>query len=171
MKRPQPSEPLALRNASVLIVGGDAGYRSRLRAALGRHVAFVDSADGAARAGQLMARCRFGFLVVNAGLSDAPALEWIGGLRQDGAAPRVVLVTERPDRELLLEAMRRGVNDVLERPFEIEAALAALQRVAAIQPAGDRVPMLARVPAASCSVGNSSVTAPRWPTCAAWCGV
>ena len=37
----------SLRGASVLIVGGDAGFRSRARAGLGRHVGLVDSADAA----------------------------------------------------------------------------------------------------------------------------
>jgi DNA-binding NtrC family response regulator len=123
----------SLRGASVLIVGGDAGFRSRVRAGLGRHVGFVDSADGAAKAGQLMSRCNFEFLVVDTGLPDAPALDWISGLRNDGLAPRILLSAERPDAPLLIEALRRGVSDVLVRPFDIEALLAALQRAAAGQ--------------------------------------
>jgi DNA-binding NtrC family response regulator len=120
----------SVRGASVLIVGGDAGFRSRVRAGLGRHVAFVDSADGAAKAGQLMSRCHFEYLVVDAELPDAPALDWISGLQQDGVAPRVLLVAEHPDAALLVQAMRRGVRDVLERPFDTEALLSALQRAA-----------------------------------------
>jgi DNA-binding NtrC family response regulator len=116
----------------VLIVGGDPGYRSRLRARLGRHVALVDSADGAAKAGLLMSRCHFEFLVVDAGLQDAPALDWIAGLQRDKARLRVVLATDRPDASTVIEAMRCGVTDVLERPFEIDDLLSALQRSAAV---------------------------------------
>jgi DNA-binding NtrC family response regulator len=128
LKQSAESRPASLRGASVLIVGGDAGFRSRMRAGLGRHVALVDSADGAAKAGQLMARCHFEFMVVDTGLPDAPALDWIAGLQRDGVAPRILLSAERPDAQLLIEAMRRGVSDVLERPFEVDALLAALQR-------------------------------------------
>ena len=128
MKQSAESRQASLHGASVLIVGGDAGFRSRLRAGLGRHVALVDSADGAAKAGQLMARCHFGFMVVDTGLPDAPALDWIAGLQRDGVAPRILLSAEQPDAALVIEAMRRGVSDVLERPFEVEALLAALQR-------------------------------------------
>jgi len=131
LKYPAESRQASLRGASVLIVGGDAGFRSRMRAGLGKHVALVDSADGAAKAGQLMARCHFEFMVVDAGLPDAPALDWISGLQQDGVAPHVLLSTERPDPALLIDAMRRGVRDVLQRPFDIEVLLAALQRAAA----------------------------------------
>jgi DNA-binding NtrC family response regulator len=120
-----------LRGASVLIVGGDPGFRSRLRSALGRHVAFVDSADGAAKAGQLMSRCHFEFLVVDAALPDAPALDWVAGLQSDGITPVVVLAAERLERELVIDAMRRGVSDVLQRPFEIEALVESLQHAAA----------------------------------------
>jgi DNA-binding NtrC family response regulator len=133
----------SLRGASVLIVGGDAAFRSRTRAALGRHVALVDSADGAAKAAQLMSRCKFEFLVVDRALPDTLALDWISGLRQDGVAPRVLLCAERPDSELLLEAMRRGVRDVLERPFAPEALLEALQRVALGSWAQAGVPLIA----------------------------
>jgi DNA-binding NtrC family response regulator len=130
LKHSADSRPASLRSASVLIVGGDAAFRSRARAGLGRHVALVDSADGAAKAGQLMSRCNFEFLVVDTALPDAPALDWIAGLQQDGVAPRILLSTAQPDSALLIEAMRRGVRDVLERPFETEALLAALQRAA-----------------------------------------
>jgi DNA-binding NtrC family response regulator len=130
LKHPAESRQTTLRGASVLIVGGDAAFRSRVRAGLGRHVAFVDSADGAAKAGQLMSRCNFEFMVVDTSLPDAPALDWIAGLQQDGVAPRILLSAELPDPAMLIEAMRRGVRDVLQRPFEIEALLAALQRAA-----------------------------------------
>jgi DNA-binding NtrC family response regulator len=132
----------SLRGASVLIVGGDPSYRSRVRAGLGRHVALVDSADGAAKAGQLMSRCHFELMVVDASLPDAPALDWISGLRQDGLAPKVVLVTTGAEPELLIDAMRRGVCDVLERPFETDALLAALQRVAGVTRKGPAAPRL-----------------------------
>jgi DNA-binding NtrC family response regulator len=126
------SRQATIRGASVLIVGGDTGFRSRLRAALARHVAFVDSADGAAKAGQLMSRCHFEFLVVDASMPDAPALDWIAGLQSDGAAPVVVLAVSRLEPKLLIDAMRRGVSDVLERPFETTAVVESLQRAAAL---------------------------------------
>jgi DNA-binding NtrC family response regulator len=126
------SRQATIRGASVLIVGGDTGFRSRLRAALARHVAFVDSADGAAKAGQLMSRCHFEFLVVDASMPDAPALDWIAGLQSDGAAPVVVLAVSRLEPQLLIDAMRRGVSDVLQRPFETSAVVESLQRAAAL---------------------------------------
>ncbi|HUG97604.1 MAG TPA: sigma-54 dependent transcriptional regulator [Gammaproteobacteria bacterium] len=120
-----------MKASSVLLVGGAPAWRSRLRAALGKHVALVDSAEGALKAGILMERCNFEFLVVDARLPDAQVLDWVDGLLQAGAAARILLVAERPDAELVIAAMRRGVSDVLEQPQDAEALLAALQRHAA----------------------------------------
>ncbi len=120
--------PGSLKASSVLLVGGQPAERSRLRNALGKHVALVDSAENALKAKRLMARCEFEFLVVDGGLEDIPALDWIEGLRREGAAQGIVLALETADSAAVLEAMRRGAADVLERPVVTEELLAALQR-------------------------------------------
>jgi DNA-binding NtrC family response regulator len=118
----------SLRGASVLLVGGDPAYRSRLRSGLGKHVALVDSAEGAAKADKLLDRCNFEFVVVDARLPDMPALDWIDRLLRDRAGARILLATRRPDSASVIEAMRRGIADVLEQPLEVDHLLAALQR-------------------------------------------
>ncbi|NGX14941.1 sigma-54 dependent transcriptional regulator [Wenzhouxiangella sp. XN24] len=120
--------PVSLKASSVLLVGGRPAERSRLRAALGKHVALVDSAENALKAKRLMTRCEFEFLVVDGGLEDIPALDWIDSLRREGAAQAIVLALEAADSATVLEAMRRGAADVLEWPIVTEALLAALQR-------------------------------------------
>ena len=123
--------PASLKASSVLLVGGQPAERSRLRAALGKHVALVDSAENALKAKRLMTRCEFEFLVVDGGLEDIPALDWIDRLRREGAAQSIVLALETADSAAVLEAMRRGAADVLERPIVAEELLSALQRHAA----------------------------------------
>lgn len=128
MQRSAQPHKASLAGASVLLVGGDPAYRSRLRSGLGKHVALVDSAESAAKADRLLERCNFEFLVVDARLPDAPALDWIDRLIRDGASARILLATERPDSTAVIEAMRRGIADVLEQPLEVDHLLAALQR-------------------------------------------
>lgn len=123
----EPGE-VSLKSSSVLLVGGDPAYRSRLRAALGKHVALVDSAEGAAKAATLMERCNFEFLVVDERLPDMPALDWVAGLVGAGASSRILLAARQPDSASVIDAMRRGVADVLEQPLEAEALLVALRR-------------------------------------------
>ncbi|MFN2168616.1 MAG: sigma-54-dependent Fis family transcriptional regulator, partial [Anaerolineae bacterium] len=64
----------ACKNASVLIVGGDAAARSELRTGLSRYVGLVDSAGTAQLAEELIARCHFDVLVVDASLESPSAL-------------------------------------------------------------------------------------------------
>jgi DNA-binding NtrC family response regulator len=144
-RRTEPGD-LSLKSSSVLLVGGDPAYRSRLRSGLGKHVALVDSAEGGGKATKLLERCRFEFLVVNADLPDLPALEWIAGLLAKDAAAKVLLSTERLDSALVIEAMRRGVADVLEQPLDTEGLLVALRRHAAPREA---VPGVTRLPDAA----------------------
>ncbi|MFU8896125.1 MAG: sigma-54-dependent transcriptional regulator [Gammaproteobacteria bacterium] len=119
---------VALKGASVLIVGGDPAYRSRLRSGLGKHFALVDSAESARKASTLLQRCNFGFLLVAAKLPDGPALDWIDDLLRDGTPARILLTAREPDSGFVIDALRRGVVDVLEQPVEPEGALAALRR-------------------------------------------
>ena len=122
----------------MLLVGGDPAYRSRLRSGLGKHFALVDSAEGGAKATKLLERCSFEFLVVSASLPDVPALEWIDDLLAKDASLKVVLSADRPDSALVIEAMRRGVVDVLEQPADTENLLSALRRHAASRPVPPR---------------------------------
>jgi len=120
-----------IKGASVLVVGGGPDFRSQLRQSLRRHVALVDSAEGALKASQLMARCHFGFLVVNSELPDAAALEWLGELEREGVPARVVLLAEAGQAEALETALAGRNAAVLTRPLQADVLLAALRDLAA----------------------------------------
>lgn len=123
------SQSTDLRGASVLIVGGGPDFRSQLRQAMRRHVALVDSAEGALKASRLMSRCHFGFLVVNAELPDAAALEWLDELAREGVAARSVLLAEPGQAPGLRKAVAGRAAEVLTRPLELDALLEALRRL------------------------------------------
>ncbi|NGP54026.1 sigma-54 dependent transcriptional regulator [Thioalkalivibrio sp. XN8] len=126
-----------LRGASVLIVGGGPDFRSQLRQAMRRHVALVDSAEGALKASQLMARCHFGFLVVNAELPDAAAVDWLDELAREGVQVRAAVLAEPGQAPGLQQALAGRTAAVLTRPLELDALLEALRRlgVQAAEPA------------------------------------
>ena len=121
----------SLRGASVLVVGGAPEFRSQLRGALRKHVALVDSAEGAAKAGQLMARCHFEFLIVNSELPDMGAFDWLAELQRNEVPARVLLLAERGQGEALSVALNGRAAAVLERPLDIEQLLSNLERVGA----------------------------------------
>ncbi len=131
-----------LKGASVLVVGGGPDFRSQLRQSLRRHVALVDSAEGVLKASQLMARCHFGFLVVNSELPDASALDWLGELEREDVSARVVLLAE-PGQAGALEAALAGRSAaVLTRPLQTEALLAALRDLATEERESSAAPRL-----------------------------
>jgi two-component system NtrC family response regulator len=120
-----------IKGASVLVVGGGPDFRSQLRQSLRRHVALVDSAEGALKASQLMARCHFGFLVVNSELPDAAALDWLGELEREEVPVRIVLLAEPGQAEALETALAGRNAVVLTRPLQTDALLATLRELAA----------------------------------------
>jgi DNA-binding NtrC family response regulator len=75
-----------------------------------------------------MSRCNFEFLVVDADLPDAPALDWMDGLQQDGRAPRSCWRPSDPTPSRWLQALRRGVATCSSGHFEPDDAAVALQR-------------------------------------------
>ncbi len=117
----------ACKGAAVLIVGGDAAGRSDLRTGLSRYVGLVDSAGTAQLAEELIARCHFDVLVVDASLESPAALDWLGSL--DGETPRrAILLCGEPDAETAIAAMRHGIQDMLSRPVAVEELLQAIAR-------------------------------------------
>ena len=129
----------------MLIVGGAPEFRSHLRESLRKHVALVDSAESAAKAGQLMARCRFGYLIVNSELPDMGAQAWLAELQRNDVVARVLLVAERGQGAGLSQAMNGQLSGVLERPLDLPEVIDALQnarvpqaREAAAAPPADK---------------------------------
>ena len=131
MKIATDTGSIDLRGASVLVVGGGPDFRSQLRQALRRHVALVDSAEGALKASQLMSRCHFGFLVVNAELPDAAALDWLGELERESVQVRVVVLAEPGQAADLRQALEGRPAAVLKRPLDLDELLATLRSLAA----------------------------------------
>lgn len=140
----------------MLIVGGDSETRRRLRSGLARHVALVDSADCAARAEQLIARCRFQFLVVDSALADVPALNWVRQLREAGASHCVILTASRADSDAAIAALRCGVADFLSEPVRVDDLVAAIQRHAGGEPSAPNGFALPARPAKGAIIGDSS---------------
>jgi two-component system NtrC family response regulator len=131
-----------LRGASVLVVGGGPDFRSQLRHALRRHVALVDSAEGALKAGRLMARCHFGFLVVNAELPDATALDWLAELERESVPARVVVLAEPGQAAQLRKALAGRPAAVLTRPLDVDMLLAELRSLGEQAQAQEAAPRL-----------------------------
>ncbi len=118
---------------AVLIVAGGQEVVAEVRGALARRAAYVETASDPDRATSLCQRCHFDMVVLAGG---GEALSWWRAARQDGLVARAVLVTDRIDRGLLLEALRLGVEDVFEKPLDGRALAGRILELPRRAPAG-----------------------------------
>lgn len=70
-----------------------------------------------------------GCIVTDVRMPDMTGLELARRLRDSGSVEPVVVITGHADVPLAIEAMRAGVVDFIEKPFDDEVLLAAIHRV------------------------------------------
>ncbi len=70
-----------------------------------------------------------GCIVTDVRMPDMTGLELARRLRDSGSVEPVIVVTGHADVSLAIEAMRAGVVDFIEKPFDDEILLTSIQRV------------------------------------------
>lgn len=70
-----------------------------------------------------------GCIVTDVRMPDMTGLELARRLRDSGSVEPVIVITGHADVPLAIEAMRAGVVDFIEKPFDDEVLLASIQRV------------------------------------------
>lgn len=70
-----------------------------------------------------------GCIVTDVRMPDMNGLDLARRLHDDGSVEPVIIITGHADVPLAIEAMRAGVVDFIEKPFEDEVFLAAIHRV------------------------------------------
>jgi two-component system response regulator FixJ len=84
------------------------------------------------------ASLKAGCIVTDVRMPDMSGLELIRRLRDRGVTLPVIVITGHGDLPLAVEALREGVKDFIEKPFDDEVLLAAIRRALAVPaaPAG-----------------------------------
>jgi two-component system response regulator FixJ len=108
----------AVRGSIGFLLEG-AGLTARIYATPGEILA-----EAEAQRGELGAGC----LVTDIRMPEMNGLELVNRLRAVGVDLPVIVITGHGDLPLAIEAMRAGVVDFLEKPFDDEAFLAAVRR-------------------------------------------
>jgi two-component system response regulator FixJ len=70
-----------------------------------------------------------GCIVTDVRMPDMTGLELARRLRDSGSVEPVIVITGHADVSLAIEAMRAGVVDFIEKPFDDEVLIASIQRV------------------------------------------
>ena len=107
----------AVRGSLAFLLDG-AGFEARAYASP------LDVLEAVAQKADLGSGC----IVTDIRMPQMNGLELVGRLRAAGVDLPVIVITGHGDLPLAIEAMRAGVVDFLEKPFDDEALLAAVRR-------------------------------------------
>ncbi len=114
------------RGATILIVDDEPPIRRFLRTSLAAAGYRVVEAEDAAGARRALATAKPILIILDLGLPDISGLELISELRRGTATPIVVL-SARDDERSKVEALDRGADDYLSKPFGIAELMARLR--------------------------------------------
>lgn len=81
----------------------------------------VESASTLAAAREAAAGRRFDAVLLDLNLPDGSGLDYVGELRQVNPSTAIVVITGHGDVQVAVEAMRRGADNFLTKPVDMEA--------------------------------------------------
>lgn len=116
----------------VLIVDGDAADRRRIRRAVrSRHPqAEIRAATRRSEATGALRSHRFDCVLLEQRLPDGSGLEWLVDVREEGDTTPIIVLADRGDEKLAVEAIRAGASDYLPKPDLTPQLLAHCLRAA-----------------------------------------
>ena len=107
--------------ASVLIVDDNDTIQRLYRRHLAGAGYDVHAAATLAEAREAVTARRFDAVLLDLNLPDGSGLDWVGELRQINPAAAIVVITGNGDVPSAVEAMRRGADNFLGKPVDMEA--------------------------------------------------
>ena len=128
---------------SVLVIDADPTFRKNARSFLSERGYMVREADAGPTGLRAVERHRPHYVLVDLGLQSQVGLDLVGQLRGAAGHPTVVCTASHPRLPDVVEAMRHGAVDVLERPLDGERLLRVLNRKTEDTPE-ERTPALPR---------------------------
>ncbi len=120
-----PAEP---RLPAVLVVDDEDALRSILAEILRALPCDVHEASDGLSALQKVKARRFDAVLVDLKMPKLSGLDFLDMARMYGFAGPVIVITGHGTKQQVIEAVRLGVADFIEKPFEIETVLAAVRR-------------------------------------------
>ena len=124
---------------SILVIGGGLGDDDKARRVLGRQFALVEWASDMAEAAELLPRCHFDCVLVEAHSARDAALVAVTGLRREAGPAQMILVAGAWHRDLPAAARQAGADDFLALPLDPVALGRALRGRSVVAPAAATV--------------------------------
>lgn len=112
----------------VLLVEDEELLRWSVRRYLERRGFAVETAADGAEALSRLAAGRFDVVVTDLAISGPDGLRVAAEARRLHAESQVVIITGQGSKEAVIQALRQGVCDFVEKPFELELLLVSVER-------------------------------------------
>ena len=146
----------------ILVVDDEPAIVRFLRASLESQGYIVAAAADARTALDMVRRGAADLLVLDLGLPDMDGLDVVKRIRESGAALPIIILSSREKESAKVEALDRGADDYVTKPFGVDELLRASARRSAIA-SSRKAKSLCSMPAilASISCAGSSRCAAR----------
>lgn len=121
------------RQKSILILDDDADIGEVLYEVLEPVYNEVIYSDSPAKAKELVTQRAFSLIICDVLMPELPGPEFVRLVRSLGRIEPVIFLTGNASKEMILSALRLGASDVLEKPFNGEELLRAIDRAFEIE--------------------------------------
>ena len=111
----------------ILVVDDEPAILRFLRVGLGSQGYLVLAAENGQRALDAMWSKRADIVVIDLGLPDIDGLDVIKRVRDAGSAVPIIVLSSRSDEAAKVQALDRGADDYVTKPFGIEELLARIR--------------------------------------------
>lgn len=111
----------------VLVVDDEPAIRRFLRAGLGSQGHVVSELDSGLPSIGIAARGGTDLVVLDLGLPDIDGLDVISRIRESGSLIPIIVLSSRDNEAAKVEALDRGADDYITKPFGIEELLARIR--------------------------------------------
>ncbi|HEX2858841.1 MAG TPA: response regulator transcription factor [Alphaproteobacteria bacterium] len=108
----------------ILIVDDEAAIRRFLRIGLGNAGFKVDEAEDGKQAVRMAKSLKPDLMLLDLGLPEMDGQEVITQVRADGYTGPILILSVRSDQQDIVQALDRGADDYLTKPFGLEELLA-----------------------------------------------
>ncbi len=112
----------------VLLVEDEDLLRWSIERYLTKHGFVLTTVRDGAEAMAKLAGATYDVVITDLGISGADGLAVAAETRRQNAETQVVIITGRGSKDTILQALRQGVSDYIEKPFDLELLLLTVEK-------------------------------------------
>ena len=113
--------------ARILVIDDDESVRKVLSSALEEEGYEVETADSGKKAIEMSQRAFFNMALIDIRLPDMEGTKLLSELKDTTPKMRKIIVTGYPSMQNAIEAVKRGANDFVVKPFKMESVLETIK--------------------------------------------